>query len=125
MQLASHRTVLAGIAIGFFLMAADAGAQARPPSGSERAGESSQVFTRAVVRSFFEEPDGRSYVRLKLLPKAKLPFTVQTFRVVDQALLAGLSEGSSVKFVSRYIDGENTVTSIHAAAECQRFRPCD
>lgn len=125
MQLAPHRIVLAGIGIGLFFIAAGASAQAKPSEGPERAGESAQVFTRAVVRSFFEETDGRSYVRLKLLPKAKLPFTVQTFRLADRSLQAGLSEGASVKFISRHIDGENTVTAIHAVPECRRFQPCD
>jgi Cu/Ag efflux protein CusF len=125
MPLAPHRTVLASIGLGFLLMAANAGAQPKPPDGLEHAGTSAQVLTRAVVRSFHEEPGGKSYVRLKLLPRAKLPFTVQTFRVADRSLLAGLSEGASVKFTSRHIDGENTVTSIHAVAGCQRFQPCD
>lgn len=65
------------------------------------------------------------YIRLKLLPRAKLPFTTQTFRVMDGALLAGIPEGSWVKFTARHIDGDNTVTSIQLAEECKRFQPCD
>ena len=126
MPLALHRTVRA-VAIGLCVscfMAAAAGAQPKPPEG-ESGSEAAPVFTRAVVRSFHEEAGGKAYVRLKLLPRAKLPFTVQTFRVADRSLLKGLAEGASVKFTSRHIDGENTVTSIQPAAECRRFQPCD
>uniref|UniRef100_UPI000D48AB7E copper-binding protein n=1 Tax=unclassified Variovorax TaxID=663243 RepID=UPI000D48AB7E len=122
MSLALHRTVRAA-AIGLCvscLMAAAAGAQPKPPES-----EAAPVFTRAVVRSFHEEAGGKAYVRLKLLPRAKLPFTVQTFRVADRSLLKGLAEGASVKFTARHIDGENTVTSIQPAVECRRFQPCD
>ena len=64
-------------------------------------------------------------VRLKLLPRAKLPFTTQTFRVVNPALLHGISQGAWVQFTARHIDGENTLTSIRVTAECKRFEPCD
>jgi Cu/Ag efflux protein CusF len=130
MPLALHRTVRA-VAIGLCvscLMAAAAGAQPKPPEGQSEGvseSEAAPVFTRAVVRSFHEEAGGKTYVRLKLLPRAKLPFTVQTFRVADRSLLKGLAEGASVKFTTRHIDGENTVTSIQPAVECRRFQPCD
>ena len=64
-------------------------------------------------------------VRLKLLPRAKLPFTTQTFRVVNPALLHGISQGAWVQFTARHIDGENTLTSIRATVECKRFERCD
>ena len=64
-------------------------------------------------------------VRLKLLPRAKLPFTTQTFRVANPALLHGISQGSWVQFTARHIDGENTLTSIRVTAECKRFERCD
>lgn len=83
------------------------------------------VYTRAEVRSFFQEADGRYYVRLKLLPRAKIPFTTQAFRVTDRAMLSGIEEGASVRFTSRHVEGENTLTSIQPAAPCQRFRPCE
>jgi Cu/Ag efflux protein CusF len=83
------------------------------------------VFTRARLTSSFEEPGGKLYVRLKLLPRSKLPFATQTFRLPDRSLVADIPEGSLVRFTSRHIDGENTVTSIHTVAECKRFRPCD
>ncbi|VWX61740.1 conserved hypothetical protein [Burkholderiales bacterium 8X] len=83
------------------------------------------VYTRARLTSSYEEPKGRLYVRLKLLPKAKLPFATQTFRLADKSLISGIPDGASVKFTARRIDGENTVTSLQPASECQRFQPCD
>ena len=95
----------------------------RRPVEPARAAE--PVFTRARVTSFHEEHGGKFYVRLKLLPRAKIPFSTQTFRVADRALLTGIQEGAWVKFTSRHIDGENTVTSIQVVAECVRFQQCD
>lgn len=83
------------------------------------------VSTRARFTSSYEEAGGKLYVRLKLLPRSKIPFTTQTFRLRDRSLVAGIPEGTWVKFTSRHIDGENVVTSIHAVAECKRFQPCD
>jgi len=85
------------------------------------------VYTRARFVSVLQEggSGGKLYVRLKLLPRSKLPFTTQAFRVVDRALLAGIPEGAWVKFTARHIEGENTLTSIHVVDECKRFQPCD
>ncbi|KRD13566.1 hypothetical protein ASE39_19515 [Acidovorax sp. Root267] len=104
-------------------MAAVAATAPASASGTEPAVET--VFTRARLVSIHQERGGRVYVRLKLLPRAKLPFTTQTFRVLDQAHLDGISEGSWVKFTTRSIDGENTLTSIHVVEECRRFQACD
>ena len=90
-----------------------------------QANESVPVSTRARLMSYYEEPGGKLYVRLKLLPRSKLPFTTQTFRMPDRALLAAIPEGSWVKFTSKHIAGENTLTSIDVVAECKRFQPCD
>jgi len=87
--------------------------------------EPAPVFTRARLMSSYEESDGKLYVRLKLLPRSKIPFATQTFRLPDRALLADIPDGSWVKFTLKHIAGENTVTSVHAAAECQRFQHCD
>lgn len=85
------------------------------------------VYTRARVVSVLQEPgsSGKLYVRLKLLPRSKIPFTTQAFRVRDPALLAGIPEGAWVKFTARHVEGENTLTSIHVVEECKRFQPCD
>ena len=85
------------------------------------------VYTRARVVSVEQEAGsgGKLYVRLKLLPRSKIPFTTQAFRVADRALLAGIAEGAWVQFTARHVEGENTLTSIHAVEECRRFQPCD
>lgn len=124
MSFASRSLLLAGLGLGLF-MAAGAHAQPGAPEKIEPALQAQPVFTRARVNSFLEEAGGKSYVRLKVPPKSKLPFTVQTFRVRDRALMAGIAEGAWVKFTAQHVGGENTVTSIHMVAECQRFQPCD
>ena len=73
----------------------------------------------------FVRSEGAGALVLKLLPRAKLPFTTQTFRVVNPALLYGISQGAWVQFTARHIDGENTLTSIRVTAECKRLEPCD
>lgn len=83
------------------------------------------VLTRARVASFREEAGGKFYVRLKLMPRSKLPFTTQTFRVIDPALLGDVPDGASVKFSAKHIEGENVVTAIHMVAACVRYQPCD
>lgn len=124
------RIVLAGFGLALLALIAllavvDAAAQGPSPEAASPASPAPPVLTRAQVRSFHQEPNGKAYVRLKLLPRAKLPFTVQTFRVLDPALTAGIAEGAWVQFSSRRVDGENTVASIHVVAQCQRFQPCD
>ncbi|RST52506.1 hypothetical protein [Variovorax sp. DXTD-1] len=79
---------------------------------------------RSALTSTYEKPGDKLYVRLKLLPRSKIPFTTQTFRLADRSLLADIPEGSWVKFTSRRIDGKNTVTAIRVAEECPRFQPC-
>ncbi|MDQ0074550.1 Cu/Ag efflux protein CusF [Variovorax boronicumulans] len=87
--------------------------------------EPTPVFTRARLTSSYEESGGKLYVRLKLLPRSKIPFSTQTFRLPDRSLLADIPDGSWVEFTSKHIDGENTLMSIHAVAECKRFQSCD
>ena len=108
-----------------------AGAQPVAPAGAasaagEGAAPASPVYTRARLVSVEADAGGNAtHVRLKLLPRAKLPFTTQTFRVVNPALLHGIPQGSWVQFTARHIDGENTLTSIRVTAECKRFERCD
>ena len=83
------------------------------------------VFTRARLVFVSQEAGGKRYVRLKLLPRAKIPFTTQVFQVADPALLAGISEGAWVRFTARHMDGENTLTAIHVVEECPRFQQCE
>lgn len=83
------------------------------------------VYTRARLVSVQKEPDGRLLVRLKLLPRSKIPFSTLTFVAMDRALLAGIPEGAWVKFTARSEDGVNWLTAIHVVEECRRFQPCD
>jgi Cu/Ag efflux protein CusF len=119
------RTV--ALALGAIVIGSAAAQSAAPAPAvrEEGAAPAAPVFTRARLVSVGPKVGNKLYVRLKLLPLAKLPFTTQTFRVMDSALLANISEGSWVKFTAQYMDGENTVTSIQVADECKRFQPCD
>lgn len=100
------------------------GAQSPARDGVPASQEAGHVETRATVRAV-TEAQGRLYVHLKILPRTKLPFTTIRFRVRDPALLAGLSEGASVKFRAERIEGENTLVAIRAVPACVRFQPCD
>jgi len=93
---------------------------------SASAAEAYAVETRAVFRAVTKEDGGlRTYAHLKVLPRAKLPFTTLRFHVRDPAMLTGLGEGANVKFRAHRIDGENTLTTIRAVPACVRFQPCD
>lgn len=93
---------------------------------SDSATEAYTVETRAVIRAITKDDGGlRTYVHLKVLPRAKLPFTTLRFHVRDPAILAGLADGSNVKFRAERTDGENTLTTIRAVPACVRFQPCD
>ena len=108
-----------------------AGAQPVAPAGAasaagEGAAPASPVYTRARLVSVEADAGGNTtHVRLKLLPRAKLPFTTQTFRVANPALLHGIPQGAWVQFTARHMEGENTLTSIRVTAECKRFERCD
>jgi Cu/Ag efflux protein CusF len=112
--------MLAGTAALLMFHAASAEEKADAPPAP-----ATPVYTRAEVRSFFDEANGKSYIRLKLAPHSKIPFSTQSFLVPDRSWLAGLREGASVKFTAQRIDGENTLTSIHLAEPCRRFQACD
>lgn len=106
-----------------------AGAQPVAPAGAASVAvedAAAPVYTRARLVSVEADAGGNAtHVRLKLLPRAKLPFTTQTFRVANPGLLHGISQGAWVQFTARHIDGENTLTSIRVTAECRRFERCD
>ncbi len=113
---------LAGVAAAALVVGS---ALAQPAVPAQADGQAGPVLTRARVVSVQQEPGGPLYVRLKLLPRSKLPFTTQRFTVVDRTLLAGIAEGAWVKFTAKSVEGENTLTSIQIAEECKRFQPCD
>jgi len=110
------------VATTVLLMCSAIAEEAKPDTAS---GHATPIYTRAEVRSFFEEPDGKFYVRLKLLPRAKIPFSTQNFLVPDRSLLTGIKEGASVRFTAKHLAGENTLTSIHLAEPCMRFQKCE
>ena len=86
---------------------------------------SQAVQTRAQVASISREDRGRQiYIRLKLLPPWKLPFSTLTFRVPEPGMIASVREGSSVEFTAERINGENTLKSIREVAPCVRFQKC-
>jgi CubicO group peptidase (beta-lactamase class C family) len=83
------------------------------------------VYTRGELRSALERDSaGHSYVRIKVVPRAKLPFSTLTFRVLDPALLAGLQPGALVEFRAERKDGENTLTAIRPASPCAPGAEC-
>lgn len=112
------------IACLVFALAAAAMAEGvAAPAGEARGEARPQVYTRARFVAVHEEA-GKPYVRLTLVPRAKLPFSTQTFRLADRELVAGIADGSPVEFVARRIDGENTVVAIRAVPACPRFQTC-
>jgi len=100
-----------------------AGASAQAPS-AEPTTRSDRVYTRAQLTSTFDEGHDKPYVRLKLIPRAKIPFQIQTFRLNDRSLVAAIPVGATVEFLSERVDGTNTVTAIRQVPECRRFEVC-
>jgi len=96
---------------------------AHAAGAGEPPANAAEVHTRAIVRSISKE-DGRLYIRLKLIPRSKLPFSTVTYRVLDARLIAGLREGDSVAFRAERLDGDNVLMAIHTATPCQRFKEC-
>lgn len=109
------------------VMAASAMAAPSAPAtqGEQSAATAEPAYTRARLVSVQPDRDGRLLVRLKLLPRSKIPFSTLTFTVLDRALVADIPEGSWVKFTARSEGGVNWLTAIHAVEACRRFQPCD
>jgi Cu/Ag efflux protein CusF len=109
-----------GLVLATAAIAQDAARRPDPPAAEA---QQQPVFTRARFVAAHEDA-GKPYVRLTLLPRAKLPFSTQTFRLADRTLMEGIPDGSPVEFVARRIDGENTVVALRPMAECKRFQKC-
>lgn len=126
-EVSGQRAVLVVTALLWCAMVANAVAasSATATRAEQSAASAEPVFTRARLVSVQPDRGGRLLVRLKLLPRSKIPFTTQTFAVRDSALLADIPEGSWVKFTARAEDGVNWLTAIHLVQECRRFQPCD
>jgi serine-type D-Ala-D-Ala carboxypeptidase/endopeptidase len=74
------------------------------------------VYTRGEFRGRFEEDGGRKqFVRVKLAPGQKLPFSTLTFRVLDPKVVQGMAEGSLVEFRAERLAGENTIVEMRLA----------
>ncbi|WP_462389754.1 hypothetical protein [Acidovorax sp. Q11] len=118
--------LVTGAFCGFPPASAVTASAAPAAQGAPGVSAAAPVYTRARLVSMEADAGGNvTYVRLKLLPRAKLPFTIQTFRVVNPALLRGIPQGAWVQFTALHIDDENTLTSIRVTAECKRFERCD
>jgi len=111
------------LALAPLLLATAASAQRPEHPVDKLANHAESVYTRARVTSNFEE-GGRFYVRLKLLPRSKIPFTTMTYRVRDRDLVRQFSPGATVEFLAERFDGENTVTRMRSAADCNKFQKC-
>ncbi|QJW85281.1 hypothetical protein HK414_23480 [Ramlibacter terrae] len=111
-------------AVIHLVIAAYAPSVAYAAGAAEASATPADVYTRAIVRSISKNDQKHLYIRLKLLPGAKLPFSTLTYRVIDERLVAGLREGDSVAFKAERVDGENVLKAIQAATPCERFREC-
>lgn len=131
MRTSSDYRYPSAVLLGAVLAVAGQGCQAQaapplPAASADRASDAPVVYTRGRLVSFQKEAaTGKAYVRLKLLPRSKIPFTIQTFRVLEPGMLEGIAPGSWVQFTAQHIAGENTLTGIRATAECRRFERCD
>ncbi len=118
------RAVLPLVAAAMLLASGSAAAQYVQRRPVEARNPADPVYTRARVASVSEDKPGQWYVRLKLLPRAKVPFTTLTFRVLNQTLLTGIKPGDSVRFKADRQAHENTLLSIEHVAACPRFQKC-
>lgn len=74
------------------------------------------VYTQGEFRGTFEEGADRLYVRVKVAPGWKLPFSTLTFRLRDRQLVAGLAAGTAIEFRADRIEGENTLVAVRPRA---------
>ena len=90
----------------------------------EPTASASEVYTRAIIQSISTDEGKHLYIRLKLMPLSKIPFSTVTYRVLDARLVAGLRKGDSVAFKAERLDGGNVLTALHTATPCERFKEC-
>lgn len=112
----------AGRRAGLAWLALACGLAVAPLHAAEPAG--AHVYTRATVRALPEPGAAEPLVRLKILPRGKLPFSTLSFRVPHPGLLQGLRVGDEVGFVAQAQAGGNTLVRIRKVAPCVRFQPC-
>ncbi len=100
------------------------GPAAAAETGSSAPAAAVRVYTRAVVRGLPARGESPPLIRLKILPRGKLPFTTLSFRVDDPALLRGVSMGDEVGFIAARRAHGNTLVALRKAAPCVRLRHC-
>jgi len=118
------KSVFSVVAVIFLVLATPALEVAHGAEPADTSANATEVYTRAVVRSISKDDGKNLYIRLKLIPRAKIPFTTLTYRVLDPGLIAGLREGDSVAFKAERRNGENVLTAIRGAPPCERFKEC-
>lgn len=96
------------------------------PVAAQPAGKpTALIYTRAKVESLPSRKAGEdTLIRLKISPRAKLPFTTLAFRVRNTEMLKDLSVGDYVAFRSERLDGENVLMAIRKVDPCQKLQPC-
>lgn len=112
-------TALAWIAALAPLPSTAADGAANPPAVAGQ-----RVYTRAVVRDLPAAADQPALIRLKVVPRGKLPFSTLTFQLDDRQLLQGIAVGDEVGFIAERRPGGNTVTALRKVAPCVRFQSC-
>jgi len=114
----------AGLAAFAAALCAFAVPAASAPPDATVATAAQRIYTRAVVRDLPGANEQPALIRLKILPRGKLPFTTLTFRIEDRRLLDGIALGDEVGFIAERRDGGNTVTALRKVASCVHFQNC-
>ena len=83
-----------------------------------------RVYTRATVRQLPTASEQPAVVRMKIMPRGKIPFTTLNFRVDDARLLKDIAVGDEVGFIAEPGAGGNTLKALRKVAPCVRFQPC-
>ena len=92
------------------------------PPGAEAAPE--RVYTRATVRQLPTASEQPAVVRLKIMPRGKIPFTTLNFQVDDAHLLQGIAVGDEVGFIAERGASGNVLKALRKVPPCVRFQPC-
>ena len=87
-------------------------------------GPAPRVYTRAVVRDLSAASAQPALLRLKIVPRGKLPFSTLTFRVQDRRLLNGIALGDELGFIAARRPEGNTVVALRRVAPCVRCQAC-
>ena len=83
-----------------------------------------RVYTRATVRQLPTASEQPAVVRLKIMPRGKIPFSTLSFRVDDARLLQGIAVGDEVGFIAESGASGNVLKVLRKVPPCVRFQPC-